>query len=243
MFTLYKKEITLFFSSLMGYIIIGVFLLFNGLFAWLFPETSILDYGYATLFTLFDKSPWLLLFLIPAITMRSFAEEKRNGTIELLITRPVTDIQIILAKFLAAVSLFLICLLPTLLYYYSVYQLASPIGNVDHGAMIGSYIGLFLLGSVFTAIGIFSSSLTSNQVVAFVLAIALCFFLYIGFDFVSKLSGIFGKADYYVEQIGINAHYTAMSYGVIDSRDFLYFISVIGFFLLLTLTSLQSRKW
>ncbi len=243
MFPLYKKEIAQFFSSIMGYVIIAVFLVFNGLFAWLFPDSSILVYGYATLGPLFENSPLILFFLIPALTMRSIAEEKRNGTLELLYTKPMNDFQIIWAKYLAAFSLFVLCLLPTALYYYTIYHLASPVGNVDHGAMIGSYIGLLFLGASYTAIGLFASSITSNQVVAFIVAASLSFLMYKGFDLVSLLPGFFGKLDYIVMQFGINAHYIAMSYGVIDTRDALYFVTLIAFFLLLSLTALQSRKW
>ncbi len=244
MFAVYKKEITLFFSSLIGYITMGVFLIALGIFVWLFPvEDSVLNSGFATLNTLFGDAPMILLFLIPAITMRLIAEENKNGTMELLTTRPLTDWQIIGGKYFAAVSLFIISLLPTLIYYYSIYQLANPVGNVDHGEILGSYFGLIMLGATFTAIGIFASSITSNQVVAFITAVSLCFIFYKCFDYVSMLPGIFGKSDYYVQQIGINEHYNAVSYGVIDSRDVIYFLSIIGIFLFSTKTVLQSRKW
>lgn len=243
MYYVFKKEISLFFSSIIGYITIGVFLIANGVFVWLFPDSSVLEFGYASLEPLFNNAPIILLFLMPAITMRMFAEEKRAGTLELLLTRPLTDMQIILGKYFAAVVLFLMALIPTLIYYYSIYQLANPVGNIDRGALIGSYIGLWLLGSCFAAIGLFGSSLSSNQVVAFLISISLCFIMYSVFDFMSKLPGIQGKFDYTLQQLGINAHYNAVSYGVIDSRDVAYFISVIAVFILFTKTSLQSRKW
>jgi ABC-2 type transport system permease protein len=243
MYSIFKKELAHFFSSLMGYIIIGVFLLANGVFVWLFPDTSVLEYGYASLTPLFENAPMILLFLIPALTMRMFAEEKKNGTIELLSTRPLSPYQIIMGKFFAAIFIYIMALLPTLFYYFSIYQLANPIGNIDNGALMGSYIGLLLLGSCFAAIGLFASSVTSNQVVAFIIAISLCFCFYQGFDFASKIAGIFGKFDYEVQQLGINAHYAAVSYGVLDSRDILYFLTVIFIFISFTKTSLQSNKW
>ncbi|MFM2225577.1 MAG: gliding motility-associated transporter permease subunit GldF [Bacteroidota bacterium] len=243
MLAIFRKEITVFFSSLIGYITMGVFLIALGLFVWLFTESSVLQSGYANIDALFTTAPLILLFLIPAITMRSLAEENKNGTIELLTTRPLTDWQIITGKYLAALALYAISLLPTLVYYYSVYHLAQPVGNIDNGALIGSYFGLFMLGATFTAIGIFSSSLTSNQVVAFITALSFCFIMYMSFDYIAKLPGIFGKFDFYVQQIGINSHYTAVSYGVIDVRDVIYFLSVIVLFLFGTKTVMNSRKW
>ena len=221
----------------------GVFLIALSVFVWLFPDTSVLQSGFATLNPLFNYAPLILLFLIPAITMRSIAEENKSGTIELLTTRPLTDWQIILGKYFAAVTLFVISLIPTFIYYYTIYQLANPVGNIDHGAILGSYFGLMMLGATFTAIGIFASSITANQVVAFIAALSLCFIFYLCFDYISKMPGIFGKYDFYVQQIGINSHYTAVSYGVIDSRDVIYFLSVIGIFLYSTKTVLKSRKW
>jgi ABC-2 type transport system permease protein len=243
MLAIFKKEITLFFSSLIGYITMGVFLIALGLFVWLFTETGVLQSGFANLDTLFNYAPMILLFLIPAITMRSIAEENKNGTIELLTTKPLTDWQIIGGKYLAALALFIISLLPTLVYYYSIYQLANPVGNIDNGALIGSYLGLVLLGATFTSIGIFASSITSNQVVAFITGFSICFIMYMSFDYVALLPGIFGKLDYYVQQIGINAHYNAISYGVIDTRDIIYFATLIFLFLFGTKTVLASRKW
>jgi len=243
MFTLFKKEVNGFLDSLIGYIVIFVFLLLIGLFLWVFPlQFNILDFGFANLDGLFILAPFVFLFLIPAITMRSFADEKKSGTLELLMTQPLTDIQVVLAKYFAGVVLVIFSLLPTLIYFISVYQLGLPPGNLDIGAIWGSYIGLLFLGVTFVSIGIFSSSVTDNQIVSFIIAITLCFFMYIGFEWIYTfiLSGTVGLI---IESLGINAHYTSMSRGVIDTRDLIYFISVSVFFLLLTKLSLESRKW
>lgn len=242
MFSLFRKEVAAFFSSLIGYIAIIVFLLTCGLFLWVFPDTAILDYGYAGLDNLFALAPWVFTFLIPAITMRSFSEEFRAGTMELLATRPISNWQIIGGKYLAALFLVLCALLPTFTYVITVYQLGAPPGNLDTGAIMGSYIGLFLLGASFTAIGIFASSLTSNQIVAFLLSVFLCFFCYTAFDYLSKLDLFYAKADSLVEWLGINAHYTAISRGVIDTRDLVYFGSFIALFLLLTRLVLERQR-
>lgn len=242
MWVIFKKEINTFFSSLIGYIVIGVFLIFLGLIMWVFPEYSILDYNYASLEQLFFIAPLVFIFLIPAVTMRSFAEEKQTGTIEFLSTQPVTDFEIVMGKFLAASTLVLFALLPTLLYYFSVYQLGAPKGNLDSGAIFGSYIGLFCLAASFTAIGLFVSSLTNNQIVAFIAGSFLCFFFYWAFLYLSKLPVFFGTLDDVVQKIGIDHHYRSMSRGVLDSRDVIYFISLISVFILLTLGSLTARK-
>lgn len=243
MFTLYRKEILSFINSLIGYVAIIVFLVVNGLFLWVFPAGfNIIDYGYASLDNFFVLAPFVFLFLVPAITMRSFADEKRSGTIEVLFTRPITDFQIILAKYLASVTLVLFSLLPTLIYMISVYQLGLPKGNLDFGGLWGSYIGLLFLASAFTAIGLFVSSITDNQIVAFISGLVLCGFAFIGFDLISDMT-IFGKAALFVKTLGIQEHYTSMSRGVIDTRDVIYFISIIAIFFLLSKISLESRKW
>lgn len=241
--SIFFKEINSFFSSLIGYIVIGVFLIVMGLFLWVFPNTNVLDYGYAGLDELFVTSPNIFMFLIPAITMRMLAEEQQSGTIELLATRPITDFAIVLAKYLASVFLVVFALLPTLIYYYSIYQLGSPVGNIDGGAFWGSFIGLILLGAGFAAIGIFASSLTNNQIVAFIVAVFLCFFFYKGFDLVSNFPAFIGSLDFFIENIGMNYHFTSLSRGVIDTRDLVYFLSIIGLFLALTNTALERRKW
>lgn len=242
MLTIFKKELYSYFSSLVAYITIGIFLIVLGLFLWVFPDTSIIEYGYAGLDSLFSTVPYLFMFLIPAITMKTLAEEKKEGTFELLATRPLTDWQIVLGKYLAALVLVLFSLFPTLIYYYSVYKLGVVEGNIDTGAVIGSYIGLFLLGGAFTAIGLFSSSLTKNQIIAFAIAVFLCFFAFSGFDSASQILSL-QKFDNILINIGINEHYQSISRGVLDSRDLIYFLSFIAIFLLITKTILGGRKW
>ncbi len=242
MITIFKKELYSYLSSFVAYITIGLFLVVLGLFLWVFPDTSILEYGYATLDNLFNTVPYLFMFLIPAITMRSLAEEKKEGTFELLATRPLTDWDIVLGKYLAALTLVLFALIPTVIYYISVYQLGVIAGNIDTGAVIGSYIGLFLLGGAFAAIGIFSSSLTNNQIIAFAIAVFLCFFAFSGFESVSQVLSL-QKFDNILINLGINEHYQSISRGVLDSRDLIYFLSFITLFLLITKTILGGRKW
>ncbi len=243
MLTIFFKEINTFFSSLIGYIVVGVFLGILGLIMFVFPDTSLLNYNYATLDQLFDIAPMVFAFLIPAVTMRSFAEENQTGTIELLATRPLTDLQIVLGKYFASLALVVFALLPTLLYYYTVYQLGSPKGNLDSGAIMGSYIGLIFLAGTFVSIGVFASSLADNQIVGFILATFLCLIFYWGFYFFSKLPIFVGRVDDIVQMIGIDHHYASISRGVIDTRDIVYFISVIGIFVAMTVTSLERRKW
>ena len=242
MFSLYKKEINGFFSSLIGYIVSGVFLVFMGLLMWLFTDTSILESNYATIDQLFSLAPMIFIFLVPAVTMRSFADEFRDGTYELLAVYPIQEWKIVLAKFFANGTLLAIILLPTLIYVYSIYQLGSPVGNLDVGATMGSYFGLLLLALVFVAIGLFSSALTSNQIVAFALGSFLCFFLLWAFQFVSTLPVFYGKVDDLVQKLGINYHYSSMSRGVIDSRDVIYFLSVIVLLLFSCMAVLEKRK-
>ena len=243
MFTLYKKEINSFLNSILGYVVIAVFLIVNGLFLWVFPlESNIMDFGYANLDGLFLLAPFVFLFLIPAITMRFFADEKKSGTIELLMTKPLTDLQVILAKYFAGLSLVIISLIPTLIYFVSVYQLGFPSGNMDVGGTWGSYIGLFFLSASFVAIGLFASSLTDNQIISFILAAMICGFIYIGFEFIYSLD-LFGNIDLFIKSLGISSHYSYMSKGVIDTRDLLYFLSLSSLFIILTKISLESRKW
>ncbi len=243
MFTLLKKELNVFFSSLIGYIVIIVFITANSLFMWIIPgELNVLDSGYANIDTLFYLAPWVFLFLVPAITMRMFADEKKTGTIELLLTRPLTDIQIVFAKYMAGLFLVLFSLLPSLIYFLSVYLLGNSAGSIDTGGTWGSYIGLFFLSAIYVAIGLFASALTENQIISFILAVILCFFFYIGFESIAALD-IFSSVDEYIVAVGINEHYKSMSRGVIDTRDVLYYLSVIVLFILLTKTVLESRKW
>ncbi len=243
MFTLLKKEVNGFLSSLIGYIVITVFLLINGLFLWVFAsDFNILDFGYASLEGLFMIAPFVFLFLIPAITMRSFADENSSGTIEMLLTKPLTDLQIILSKYFAGLILVIFSVLPTLIYCYSVYQLGLPVGNIDMGGMWGSYIGLLFLGASFVSIGLFSSSLSNNVIISFILAVFISLFFYVGFDFIHSLE-LFGSVDLLIKSLGINTHYISMSRGVVDTRDVIYFVSLITFFILLTKLKLESRKW
>ena len=243
MYTLFRKELSTFLSSLIGYTVIIVFLLVNGLFLWIFPQQfNIFDYGFASLDNYFTLAPWVFLFMIPAITMRSFVEELKAGTMEMLLTKPITEFEIILAKYLAAVVLVLFAILPTLVYYLAVYKLGMPPGNLDQGGTWGSYIGLLFLGAGFAAIGIFASAISGNQIVSFLIAVFLCGFIYIGFDFIYNLS-VFGSFGLFISQLGIDAHYAGMSRGVIDTRDVLYFLSLVTFFLLLTRFFLERRKW
>jgi len=241
MLTILNKEFNAFLNSAVAYVVLGVFLVATGLFVWVFPDSSILDYGFADLQTLFSLAPWLFLFLIPAITMRTFAEEKKAGTIELLLTRPLTDGQIIGGKYLACLLLALLALVPTLLYYFSVYRLGSPPGNIDSAATVGSYLGLAMLAAVFAAIGILASALTRDQIIAFLVAVVGCFLLYSGFDSLASL--LDGSAAYYVSQLGIAAHYRDLSKGLVDSRDVLYFLSVVVVVLQATRLVLRSRNW
>lgn len=240
---LYLKEIRSFINSLIGIIIVGVFLLLNGLFLFVFEGAfNIFEAGEASLYNLFYLAPYVFLFLIPAITMRSFAEEKRQGTLEMLLTKPITDNAIILGKFLAAFTLVILSIAPTLIYFVCINSLTESGSTVDTGEMWGSYIGLFFLGGAYTAIGTFSSSLGSNQVVGFIIALVLSWFAYMGFDYISTIPGL-TAFDSFIQGLGIYEHYTSISYGVVDSRDMVYFVSVILFFLLLTKTVLAKRKW
>lgn len=244
MYSLLKKEINSFLNSLIGYIVLLVFLITIGLFLWVFRDGgfNIINNGYANIDPLFVITPWVYLLLIPAITMRMFSEEKKTGTIELLLTRPFTEWQVISAKYISAVLLVLFSLIPTLVYFITVYSVSLPAGNVDTGGVWGSYIGLLLLGAVFVAIGLFASSISDNQVVAFITAFFLCLICFRGFE---ALVGISENhiLNNILFNIGINAHYMSISRGVLDTRDLVYFFSLIFFFLLLTRTVIESRKW
>ncbi|MDP3666737.1 MAG: gliding motility-associated ABC transporter permease subunit GldF [Sediminibacterium sp.] len=240
MWMICKKEWQQFFSSLTGYIALVVFLLLNGLFLFVFPDTSILYFGYASLGSFFNLAPWILLFLVPTITMRSLADEYKAGTFELLKTMPLTPAQIVWGKFYGSLLVVITALLPTIIYAVSVQQL-SITGGIDIGATIGSYIGLVFLGAIFTAIGICASSVTNNTVVAFISGAFVCFLLYNGFDAISKLPVFNAGLDYYIEMMGINFHYRSISRGVIDSRDIIYFIGIIVLFLSITQKNLTKR--
>jgi len=234
MITIFKKELSTFFSNPTGYIVVGIFLLLTGLFIWVIPgEYNVPDSGYANVDGLFYMAPWLLLFLCPAVTMQLFAEEKRSGTWELLTTRPLSKWSVVLGKYLAGWALVVLALLPTIIYYFSVSYLAEPQGNVDSGAFWGSFIGLIMLAAVYSAIGIFSSALSNNQIVSFVTAVVISFILFYGFEL---LTGFFssGQSIQMLDNLGIHAHYKSMSRGVIDSRDVVYFLIVVFIFLFVT---------
>ena len=238
MFAILKKEFNSFFTSPIAYLVIGVFLLMNGLFLWVFKdEFNILNAGFADLNSFFFLAPWVFLFLIPAITMKSFADEFSSGTIELLKTKPISDWQIVLGKFWASLLLVVVALIPTLTYVYTVYQLGNPVGNIDFGSTIGSYIGLLFLASTYTAIGLFTSTLSKNQIVAFILSVFITFFLYYGFDAISTSLG----NELTIKKMGINEHFRSISRGVIDTRDIVYFLSVTIFFLFITKMRLDNE--
>jgi ABC-2 type transport system permease protein len=239
MLAIFKKEFNSFFTSTIAYLTIGMFLLINGLFLWVFDDDfNILNAGFADLTSFFYLAPWILIFLIPAITMKTFADEFRSGTIEILKTRPITNVTLVLGKFFAILTLLIIVLIPTFVYAYSIHELGNPVGNLDYGSISGSYLGLFLLASSFASIGIFTSTLSKNQVVAFLLGICMVFLFYYGFDAVSSL---FGEYSYTIKLFGMNEHYKSISRGVIDSRDVLYFMSIIIFFLFVSKQKLTNE--
>lgn len=241
--SIYIKEINSFFSSVVGYVAIAFFLVACWFVMWMLPDTSILQYGYATMDRFFEWSPWFLAFLIPAITMRSFADEFRAGTIEWLATKPVSDLSIILGKYFASLTLVVFALLPSLIYVYTIGNLAVIPNNLDTGGILGSYIGLFFLAASFVAVGIFCSSVTNNQVVGFLIALASCYLLYSGFEAISRIPQFTNGIDYYLSQVGMAFHYNSISRGFIDSRDVIYFLSVIVLFILFTRLSLNRRTW
>ena len=239
MIAILKKEFNSFFASPIAYLVIGVFLLITSLFLFVFNDDfNILNSGFADITPFFYLAPWVFLFLIPAITMKSFADELNTGTIELLKTKPISDWQIVLGKFWASLLLVCIAIIPTFLYVFTVYKLGNPIGNIDFGSTIGSYIGLLLLASAYTAIGLFTSTLSKNQIVAFILGVFITFILYYGFD---AISNSFGVNAFTIKKIGINEHFKSISRGVIDTRDIIYFLSVTFFFLFITKSRLENE--
>jgi len=240
MLSIFKKELNSFFSSLIGYMAIIVFLLAGGLFMWVF-DNNILDYGYANLDKFFLFAPWIMLFLLPAITMRSFSDEYRSGTIEILSTLPLRARDIILGKYLAAFVLVIFSILPTLLYVFTIATLSK--GNIDTGGIIGSYIGLLFLCGAYTAVGLFCSALTANQVIAFILAVFANFILYAGFESLSRMDFLSGGGDYIISQLGMQFHYNSISRGLLDTRDLVYFLSLIALFVLATALMVDRRKW
>lgn len=234
------KEIKSFFGSPIGYLVIAIFIILNGLFLWIFDgEYNILNSGFADLSPFFTISPWILIFLIPAVTMRSFSDEMKQGTLELLLTKPLSIWQIVNGKFFGAVLLIVIAIIPTFIYVYLISSLGMPEGNIDMGSTIGSYFGLLFLISGYSAIGIFTSTLSDNQIVAFLLAVFLCFFFYFGFD---GIATYLPSIENFISNLGMNSHFKSMSRGVIDTRDLLYFVSITILFLSLTVFKLKSLK-
>lgn len=238
MWAIFRKEINQFFSSPIAYIIMAVFLTAIGLMLWVFPDMSLLENGYADMGTFFYLTPYVMLFLVPAITMRSIADEVRTGTLEWLLTKPVSRWRIVGGKFLASWVLVVLTILPTVLYYITLYQLGSPVGNIDSAAVVGSYIGLALLAGVFVAIGLWASSLNDNQVVAFVLGVFFCFLLYVGLSSIAGI-GALGSLGYYFSYIALDEQYQALGKGLIDSRNVVYLVTLMVFFLLITANRLR----
>jgi ABC-2 type transport system permease protein len=234
----FLKEFTGFFGSLIAYLVMSVFLVIVGLFTWVFPEQSVLNYGYADLGTFFSVAPYVFIFLISALSMRMFAEERKMGTLELLLTRPVSVVQIVLGKYAAVFALSLLTLLPTVLYYITLYQLGNPKGNLDTSGIVGSYVGLAFLAGLFCAVGLWASSLTANQIVAFLVAAFFCFLLYAGIDSLANLATA-GAANLYIKQLGAAYHYEAMSLALIDSRDVTYFLTMAALFLFFTVLRIK----
>ncbi|MCF0056907.1 gliding motility-associated ABC transporter permease subunit GldF [Dyadobacter sp. CY356] len=241
MFTIFQKEIGSFFNSLVAYMVMAVFLVAVGLIVWVFPDSNVLDYGYADLGSFFSLAPYVLLFLIPAITMRSLAEESRTGTLELLLTKPIRNWELILGKFFANWVLVLLTILPTLLYYFSIYKLGNPVGNIDSAAVFGSYIGLFLFSGVLVSMGIWASSLNENQIIAFIVGVFLAFIWYIGFGSVSALleSGFLAEI---FSWTALDEQYRSLGKGLIDSRNVIYLISLMVFFLYLTYSRVEALR-
>lgn len=240
MWSITKKEFSQFFSSLTGYIAIVLFLIVTGIFLFVLGDNNILDFGYATLDEFFTIAPWILIFLVPAISMRSLSDEYRSGTFETLKTRPVTAWQVVTGKYLAIIAVIFIVILPTLLYVFTIKSLSTN-GSIDSGGIAGSYIGLFFLASLFAAISLCCSSFTGNAVVAFLVSVFACVVFYYGFNSISRLPMFRGNADYYVEMLGIDFHYRNMSRGVIDTRDLVYFLGLIGLALFITVKNIRNR--
>lgn len=237
----FLKEINAFFSNAIGYLVIAVFLILCGLFLWVFEgQFNIPNYGFANLSGFFQLAPWVLLFLIPAITMRSFSEEYKQGTIELLLTRPLSPNKLIIGKFLGSLFVAILAIIPTLLYVIAIYALKQNNAIIDTGQLIGSYIGLFLLTSSFTAIGVFCSTLSKNQIIAFVVGALISFLCYYAFEGLS--TNLLHSDIYTLDYLGMSFHYQSISRGVLDTRDVIYFLSIILLFLGLTRFNLKRYK-
>jgi len=240
--SLFKKELNSFFSSPIGYLVIAVYLVFNGLFLWVFEgDFNILHAGFADLNSYFFLAPWIFIFLIPAITMRSFSDEINTGTIEILKTKPITTWQLVIGKYLGALTLVILAIIPTLIYVYSIYQLGNPIGNINFGVAIGSFIGLLFLASSYTAIGIFSSTISKNQIVSFIIGVLLSFLLFYGFEAIAT-SNLTGNLNNNIQQFGMREHFNSIGKGVIDTQDLIYFASITFFFLFITKNRIQNEN-
>ncbi len=240
MLAIFKREIRSFFTSPVGYLVMGLFLVLSGLFLWVFKgQFNVFEYGFADLSNFFLLAPWVFLFLIPAITMKSFSEEQKLGTLELLFIKPISLWQTVFGKFLGTVVLAIIAVLPTLLYVYTISQLGTTIGNLDTGVVLGSYFGLLLLLTTYTAIGVFASTLSDNQIVSFIIGMVLCFLLYYGFE---SLGTLFTEGDFglKIQGLGMKAHFESIARGVLDTRDLIYFVSLTLFFLFLTVERLKN---
>lgn len=240
MWSICKKELGQFFSNLTGYISIVLFLLINGVFLFVLQKSSLFEYGYASLDNFFHLAPWVLMFLVPATSMRALSEEFKAGTFEILKTKPLTSWQIVGGKYVSILAILLFAIVPTFIYVFTIKALSAT-GTIDSGAILGSYIGLALLAAVFAAISLCCSSFTSNAVVAFLVSAFACLILYFGFNAVSQLPILQGSADYYIEMLGIDFHYRSISRGVLDTRDLVYFCSLIVFSLLITIKNLRRK--
>lgn len=241
MLAIFKREISTFFSTPIGYLVLGIFLILNGLFLWVFKgDFNIFDFGFADMGSFFLLAPWILLFLIPAITMRSFAEEKKQGTLELLFIKPLHLWQTVMGKFLGTIALAVLAVIPTFLYIYSIWMLGTSEGNLDMGVVWGSYFGLFFLIATYTSIGIFASTLSENQIVAFILGLLFCFFLFYGFEAMATLFPD-GSTSLAVKELGMKAHFDSVARGIIDTRDLVYFMSLTLFFIYLSLVQLKNH--
>lgn len=237
MIAILKKEFHSFFASPVGYLVIGLFLVLNALFLWVFEnDFNLFDYGFADLTPFFQLVPWIFIFLIPAVTMRSFSDELRLGTLELLLTRPIGKLQLVLGKFTGALLLIVLALIPTLVYVYAIDQLGNPQGNYDLGVVVGSYLGLLFLASAYTAIGVFASTLSENQIVAFISAAFVCFLFFFGFNALSEVLTLS-----FLQELSLQSHFESISRGVIDSSDLIYFLSLTAFFIGLTVFKLENK--